>query len=505
MLSRVKDTIKKFRMLSKGDTIVVGVSGGIDSVALLHMLTGLAEECKLSLIVAHLNHCMRGRESDRDEGFVKEIAKRLGIKCICRKMNISALARKGESLQDVARQARYRFFEEAADRYNADRIATGHTMDDQAETMVMRFLRGAGLSGLSGIPPVRGKYIRPLIDTTREEIERYAAVHGLKFVKDSSNKSTKYLRNKIRLKLMPIFDDYNPNMKIDMARLARILSRDEDYLKNKTKDFYKNLVARRDANTITFSLKKLRNLHDAIKARIFFIAVEELLGASKGFYSCHIEDFLELLSNKLPNISINLPGGMVLYKEYDNVTIERGQGAKGARSQKSGLPLQAVSRGAKSQEKKANISFEQELKTTGKTNVVEGKGLKIAELKAEIINCDSESEIQAPLTLILSHKGRGKGEGVAYFDYDKLKLPIVVRNFKHGDCFIPLGMKGHKKLQDLFIEKKIARRKRSLIPIIISGSEIIWVAGIRQAEYGKVEAKTKKILRIEMQEQTRTG
>jgi len=257
-------------------------------------------------------------------------------------------------------------------------------------------------------------------------------------------------------------------------------------------------VARRDANTITFSLKKLRNLHDAIKARIFFIAVEELLGASKGFYSCHIEDFLELLSNKLPNISINLPGGMVLYKEYDNVTIERGQGAKGARSQKSGLPLQAVSRGAKSQEKKANISFEQELKTTGKTNVVEGKGLKIAELKAEIINCDSESEIQAPLTLILSHKGRGKGEGVAYFDYDKLVFPVMARSFRAGDRFTPFGMKGSKKVKDLFIEKKVPFYLRRSTPIIASGDDIIWVAGIRRGDKARVEEGTKKVLKIEI-------
>ncbi|MBI3398253.1 MAG: tRNA lysidine(34) synthetase TilS [Deltaproteobacteria bacterium] len=472
MLSKVKNTIKKFGMIRKGNTVVVGVSGGVDSVVLLHLLLQLAAEYKLSLIAAHLNHSLRGKESDRDAAFVRDLTKKLNIKFIGKKVDVKSLLKKGESLQDAARKARYAFFEETAKKYKARRIATGHNLDDQAETVIMRFLKGAGLRGLSGIPPVRDNYIRPLIDATRKEIERYATDNELQFVKDSSNKSIKYLRNKIRLKLMPILEGYNPRIRSDMARLANILARDEDYLKDQAKDSYKSLVIRQDANIISLSLKKLRNAHDAIKARVFFMTVEELVGSSRGFYSYHIEDFLKLLHNNAPNISVNLPHAVTIYKEYDIVTIARGQ-----RSAVSG------------RKRTEGLSFEQALKINGETSVIADSGIRIADFK---------TKIQNPLTLILSPEGRGKGEGEAYFDYDKLKLPLTIRNFRPGDRFMPLGMKGHKKLKALFIEKKIVRRKRGLIPIIVSGNEIVWVAGVRQAEYAKVGPKTKMVLKIEM-------
>ncbi|HLA50625.1 MAG TPA: tRNA lysidine(34) synthetase TilS, partial [Thermodesulfobacteriota bacterium] len=295
MLDKIKKTIKELSMLVSGDRIVVAVSGGIDSVVLLHALIELAAEYRLFIIVAHLNHCLRGRESDRDEVFVKRLAEKLCVKFVCKRMDVRLLLKRGDSLQDIAREARYSFFDMVAKRYKADRIATGHNMDDQAETVLMKFLKGAGLGGLCGIPKVNGKYIRPLIEITRKEIEGYAEGCRIKFVKDSSNKSAKYLRNRIRLKLIPILEEYNPSLKSDLARLSRILERDEVYLKNKAGDAYKSIVMRRDKDVVSLYLKKVRRLHDAIKVRVFFTAVEELLGSPKGFYSYHVEDFLRLL------------------------------------------------------------------------------------------------------------------------------------------------------------------------------------------------------------------
>src|SRR3990167_1819674 len=257
MLDKIKKTIKELSMLVSGDRIVVAVSGGIDSVVLLHALTGLAAEYRLFIIVAHLNHCLRGGESDRDEVFVKRFAEKLGVTCVCERMDIRLLFKKGDSLQDIAREARYSFFDRIAKRYKADRIATGHNMDDQAETVLMKFLKGAGLGGLCGIPKVKGKYIRPLIEITRKEIEEYAEGCRLKFVKDSSNKSAKYLRNRIRLKLMPILEEYNPSLKKDLARLSRILERDDVYLKDKAGGAYKSIVVRRDKDVVSLYLKKL--------------------------------------------------------------------------------------------------------------------------------------------------------------------------------------------------------------------------------------------------------
>lgn len=474
MLDKVRKTIINFKMLKKGDAVVVCVSGGIDSIVLLHALKGLAAEYEISIVAAHLNHCLRGRESDRDEIFVRELAEKLDVKFVCKRVDVGALVKKGYSLQDVARDARYEFFEEAAKKHKADKIATGHNLDDQAETMVMRFLTGAGLRGLCGIPQVRGKYIRPIIDISREDIEKYAEGERLKFVKDSSNQSAKYLRNRIRFRLMPILMGYNPAVKNDMGRLSRILARDEDYLEDKAQNAYKNVAIKKDRNAVSLSLNKLRRLHDAIKARVLFMAAEGLCGSAKGFYSCHAEDFLKLLSSRSPNAAITLPRGLAVCKEYDVVTIER--------SQKS-----SASGGVRSHKKNKGISFEQELKINGKTSVVADNGFKVAEFKSEVKNHDFAFRIP--------HSASPKA---AYFDYDNLQFPLIARNFRPGDRLAPLGMKGHKKLKDLFIEKKIPKRRRGLIPILVSGDEIIWVAGIRQGGHGKIEPETKKILKIEM-------
>lgn len=474
MLDKIRKTIEEFRMLGRGDRIVVAVSGGIDSVVLLHALTGLAAEYRLFIVVAHLNHCLRGRESDRDEVFVKRFAEKLGVKFVCERIDARLLLKKGDSLQDIAREARYLFFARIAKRYKADRIATGHNMDDQAETVLMKFMKGAGLGGLCGIPKVKGKYIRPLINITRKEIEEYAEGCRLKFVKDSSNKSAKYLRNRIRLKLIPILEEYNPSLKKDLARLSRILERDDLYLKDKAEGAYKTIVVRRDRYVVSMYLKKLNRLHGAIKARIFFMAVEELLGSSKGFYSYHVEDFLSLLRSDAPNLSINLPGRLMVYKEYDIISIEKRQKA-----------------GNRRLKKEQQIFFEKILRINGKTSVVADNGFKIVEFKSKIHN-------NKPA---LSEAGRishAANQNAAIFDYDKLKFPLTVRNFRPGDRFVPLGMDGHKKVKRLFQEKRISRRRRGLIPIVVSGDEIIWVAGIRQADYGKMDSNTKRVLKIEI-------
>jgi len=483
MLDKIKKTIKEFRMLDREDRIVVAVSGGIDSIVLLHALTELATEYKLFIIVAHLNHCLRGRESDRDEVFVKRLAENLGVKFVGKRIDVRMLLKKGDSLQDIAREARYSFFDRVAKRYKADRIATGHNMDDHAETVLMKFMKGTGLGGLCGIPKVNGKYIRPLINLTRIEIAEYVERCRLQFVKDRSNKSAKYLRNSIRLKLIPILEEYNPSLKKDLARLSRILERDDLYLKDKAEGAYKTIVVRRDRYVVSMYLKRLRRLHGSLKARIFIMAVEELLGSSKGFYSYHVEDFLNLLYSDAPNLSINLPGRLMVYKEYDTISIEES------------LPLQVKNRGQKAGnrrlKKEQPVFFEKMLRINGKTTVVADNGFKIAEFKITTLkNKAALSEVSR-----ISHT---VDRNVAIYDYDKLKFPLNVRNFRPGDRFAPLGMDGHKKVKRLFQEKKISRRRRGLVPIVVSGDEIIWVAGIRQADYGKIDLNTKRILKIDL-------
>ncbi|MBE9536051.1 MAG: tRNA lysidine(34) synthetase TilS, partial [Proteobacteria bacterium] len=188
-VEKIVHTIKKYGMLSEGDTIIAGVSGGLDSIVLLHILDGFVRDEGGQLIVAHLHHGLRGEEADRDETFVAERAKKLGLVYRCRKAELSSRVKETrENLQAAARDERYRFFESVREEFNGDKIALGHNADDQAETVLMRIVRGCGIKGLAGIPPVRSNIVRPLIETRRSEIAAFAASKGISYVEDSSNK-----------------------------------------------------------------------------------------------------------------------------------------------------------------------------------------------------------------------------------------------------------------------------------------------------------------------------
>lgn len=461
MLNRVKKTIDKFKMLEKGDKILAAVSGGIDSVALLNLLMKLKEEYKLDLAAAHLNHSMRGKESKRDFVFVKTLAKNMGIKFIGKTIDVPKIVKKKKgSTQDIARKVRYDFFEETAKKYGADKIATGHTLDDNAETVLMRVIKGAALKGLKGIPFVRDKIIRPLMEIERLDIEKYARENSIKYVEDSSNKKTKYFRNKVRLKLLPILQEYNPNIKKELARLAMSVKRDEDYLEQEADKAYKKALSDSDGKKIILNLNGIKRLPDALKTRIFLKAAERLKGDKLDIYSYHLEDILELIDSNAPQSFINLPKNIIVQKEYDRLIFAKDRQKAEGRRQKD--------------------VYERLLNIPGNTNIKEiGK-----KIKATIIKPSAFS--REPLA----------NDNTACFDYDRLDFPLIVRNFRAGDRFKPFGMNGSKKIKDLFIEKKMPLDLRKKTPIIVSGKEIIWVAGVRRGDAAKVDKNTRKILMI---------
>lgn len=470
MLEKAKKTIRRFNMLAKGDRVVVAVSGGVDSTVLLHILMNLRGKYHLDLIVAHLNHSMRGEASRRDARFVEALAKRLGLPFEGRTVDLpSILKAEKTSPQVAARRVRYTFFEETLKRHGANRIATGHTMDDQVETVLMRFLKGTGLRGLRGIPPVRGIYIRPLLEVTRTEVERYATEQGISYTVDSSNEDTRYIRNRIRRELIPLIEEvYNPGIKDDLARFAFLMARDEEYIEGEVDKVYSKNILRQDEDGITFNLKDIQKLPEALVARVFIKGVEEVSGSP--LYSYHIGDILDLISRGGASGSIDLPYGLTLYKEYDLITLTR-------------------------EVHIATPSFEKGLNVPGDTTIKEiGKTFKTTVLCNQTpgdLMIPPNSELQP---LIKS----GANSTVAYFDYNKLNTPLIVRNFIAGDRFRPLGMEGTKKVKELFIERKMPRSHRSKIPIILSGDDIIWVVGLREADWAKVRKDTKKVLRIEV-------
>ncbi len=455
MIDKVRETIRRYGMFEEGHRVLVAVSGGVDSTVLLHVLKELGE-LNLELIVCHLNHGLRGAESRRDFQFVKSLAEELGLSFRGRTLREGELKRvKGRSLQDLAREKRRAFLLDLHARLRAHRIALGHNLDDQAETVFMRFVRGSGLKGLSGMDPVCGPFVRPLIEVKRSEIEDFARKRNIAHVTDSTNLDTRYLRNRLRLKVLPLVrEQLNPSITETIARTAELLGRDEDYLCKRAQKVFNDVVKRRTQETVVLDRPGLLDVHEALGLRAFLMAVQLLKGSDRDIYSVHMESFLKILSSPRPNATLRLPGGTFLVRSYDEilVTTKRPGGTE---------------------------TFEVTLEVPGRT-VLQGAGISFT---TSVL--DSVPDLE------------GAGESVAYFDFDSIEKPLRVRTFRPGDRMRPLGMKGRKKLKDIFIEKRVPLYKRRTIPLLCSGDKIIWAVGVRQSEDCKVRSTTKRVLRVE--------
>ncbi|MBI2400109.1 MAG: tRNA lysidine(34) synthetase TilS, partial [Deltaproteobacteria bacterium] len=310
------------KMLSKGETVICAVSGGADSVVLLHILLELKEELGLRLIVAHMDHGLRAEESRRDHDFVRDLARRYGLEFTSRLLEKGELKGLGGSPQEAARIKRYAFFEETAAKYRAQKVALGHTSDDQAETVIMRLLKGSSLSGLSGIPPVRGIFVRPLIQTSRAAIEEYAREHGIAFVTDSTNLTVKYLRNRVRLELLPRLEkEYNPSIKETLARTAVLLSNDDDFIEKAAIKAFKAALIEQKDNAIVLDRAELKRIHRALSARVFLASVRSL-GVEGELGSLHVDAFFEIMDSERPNAFISLPDGARARREYGRMIVE---------------------------------------------------------------------------------------------------------------------------------------------------------------------------------------
>ncbi len=458
LIKEVKKTIEKYGMLIQGDKVLVAVSGGPDSVALLYLLSDLSSELALSLVVAHLNHGLRGEESLKEANFVKELSGKLDLPIELSSIDLPALKRSWRlNVQEAARRARYQFFEEAARKWDTQRIAIGHNADDQAETVLMRMLRGAGTKGLGGIPPVRGKYIRPLIEIPRDRILKFLEEKKVPFILDSSNLKTSYLRNKIRLKLLPELErEYNPEIRKNLLRIARILQEEEVTLESAVNEAWKTVCKSQLGDQVTFDLPSFINQPLSLQYRLLRRAIEVVSGTLWGIDFDHIESLIKLAGGKSPNKAINLPRGLLAERSYRELIIRKGT-------------LQKA------------MDFQYTLKVPGTTRLKEIS----QELQTRIITDRKEVSFS-------------KDENRAYFDYQRLELPLLVRNFREGDCFQPLGMEGMKKIKDYFIDKKLPRRMRNRIPLLVSNNKIIWVVGFRIDHRVRIGEGTVKVLEVEV-------
>lgn len=459
MLDTALDTIKKYNMLSLGDRIVVGVSGGPDSMALLYFLYCLQHNYSLYIHVAHLNHMLRGQESDEDTIYVKDFCSRLGIPCDIKYVDIDELSRKeGLSLEEAGRKARYEFFTDTAKQVNASKIALAHNMNDQAETILMRIMRGTGLEGLRGIKPVRdGLYIRPFICTMRDEIEKYCENNDIKPRIDSSNLMPIYARNKVRLELIPyIKENYNGSIEYVLSSMAELISEDNDFLVRYVDSIYSQ-IAFEDEGRVSLSLDEISRLHNSIKKRILRQAIRKIKGNLIGIENKHIDLILNIIEKGATGAAVELPSRVRAEISYNNVII-------------------AVNNEVESK------GFSCPLNVPGITYIQE-------------IDCVIESEI---LDRYLNYNDSNLF--VKYFDYDKIKGNLIVRSRKEGDYFTPLGLGGKKKVKELFIDSKVPKGERDKVPIVLCGDIIVWVVGYKMSDVYKIDSNTKKILKLQFRQ-----
>ncbi|MFH1825616.1 MAG: tRNA lysidine(34) synthetase TilS [Candidatus Firestonebacteria bacterium] len=451
MLKKVIETINKYSMLNNGDKVIVGVSGGPDSVALLLILNKIRKYYNLSLHIVHVNYHLRGLKSDGDERYVGNLARKLKIPITVEQINTKEVIGK-KSIQKFAREIRYKVFEKAANEIKANKIALGHNLDDNVETIIMRFIRGSGLTGLSGIPYVRPclkgrvRIIRPLMNCFRKEIDNYLKKLKVNPRLDSSNLKPVYLRNKIRLELIPLIEkEYNPKFKENLFRLSEILNYEDKFLSLEAFNLYKKLVKKTEYG-LKIKIKALTKFHPAIILRILREILKDIKGDLLGLEYKHIESIINIISNKVKRVE--LPGEIIVEKHINNLV------------------------------------FRKKVKRYVINSVLKiNKSIKINNL---VFFCR-----------IIYNMSKFKKLNNAYLDLDKISLPIIIRSRKPGDRFIPFGMKGAKKLQDFFVDEKISEYKRDGIPVFVdSKNRILWVAGLRIDNRFKVTSNTKRILHI---------
>ncbi len=447
--------ITQHQMIQPKETVLIGVSGGVDSLALLYALHTLRHELDCQFHIAHLDHSFR-KDSADDAVYVAAQADRLDIPISMDRIDVPQLMLDQKlSAEMAARRARYRFYQCASERIGATKIALGHHRGDQAETVLMHLLRGTGASGLTGILPVRdGKFIRPLLAFSRKEIEDFVAQLGLRPCRDPTNYQLDYLRNRVRLELIPILERaYNANVQNALNQTAELLQAESDYLETLAYDAFQACrIASCSSDTVVLDRCLFREYHLALRRRILRLAVAEVFGEVRDLYFNHFESMLILIEGEAPNSALDLPNGGAFRRAYNRLLLQKSIDS---------YP-----------------SFEYEVAVPGYTPLP----LLDAEMNATVVEQSMDSTATAKFP---------DGKFQAVFDLDRLQLPLKLRQRRDGDRFQPFGMRGTKKLKDLLIDAKIPQQERGRVPVLMSGDEIIWVVGYRTSEPFKVRAETK--------------
>ncbi|MEF3168665.1 MAG: tRNA lysidine(34) synthetase TilS [Deltaproteobacteria bacterium] len=454
--------VRNRAIIPRGARILVAVSGGADSVCLLHLLKEYQEELDLSIHVVHVEHGLRAEESERDARFVEEMAKGLSLPFHLARVDVRGLAHRAAlSVQEAARGLRYGFFEEVRRTTGADLLATAHTADDQAEELLMRLIRGSGLPGLSGIAAERdGWIIRPLLACTRDEIVSYLSKRGIPWVEDSSNAKSVYLRNRVRAELLPFIKKrFNPSFHMGVERITRILADEDDYLEDVTRRVFEDACVEKGGGYCVLELECIRKVHPAIRRRVCRRAIQEAGLMSGSIRSVHIETFDRIVTGEAPGAWMPLPRGGRVERRYGRILVlkEKGQG----------IPCAA------------------------REVLVPGPG--IWEDPAGY-GCVEVARVPCPVSFPVP--GDGMFPRTLWLaDRDDL-FPFVMRKRLPGDRFRPFGMATPVKLKDFFMARKVPRSIRDHIPILVKGGRVMCVCGVEISEEYRVTSGAKGAVSI---------
>ena len=466
MIQKVLDHIEEYHMLEKGDHVLVGVSGGADSVCLLLVLRELREKYRLKVSAVHVEHGIRGEDSLRDAAFVQELCGRLDVDCVVRHCDVPAFSReKGMSLEEGARVLRYGCFAEVQRQLSADKVAVAHNQNDCGETLLFQLIRGSGLRGMCGIDPVRGNIIRPLLCVSREEIEAFLRGRGQAFCTDATNLETVYSRNKIRHQVMPVLREMNDGAVEHLYRSTRYAAEAAELVDALAREARERCVEERQPEKMqpgkrcaeSVQIKEsLLNEQPLIRKTLVLDLLGEQAGGRKDISQVHVLKVLELFKKQVGR-KISLPYGLQAERTYDGVEIGC---LRERESIVSGMPLEP------------GIPLE-----------IPARGWRIT---ARILEKTGEFQ-EIP-----------KKRYTKWFDYDKIKGTLLLRNRSQGDFFVMDAQGRRQSLKKYLINEKVPARKREEILVLADGSHILWAIGGRISEAYKVTKDTKRILEVQV-------
>ncbi len=441
--------IRENELLKNGDSVLVGFSGGPDSTFLLVFLLTIQKIFNIKIYAAHLNHQLRGEESNADEEFVRNFCKENKIEFTIESKDIKKIASETKrSIEEVARSERYKFFAEAAQKFKATKIATGHTLNDNVETMIFNFIRGSGVSGLRGIPIKRDNIIRPLLGVTKEEILDFLKSENILYRVDRTNESDDFTRNFIRNKIIPLLQEINPNLFETLSTTSQLLYLLEKYIQVEETKFERLFVSKKTEKVLRIKLEENIDYNNYLMMDLIRKKIENQFGIQISF-------------QKTKEISN-------LFKQEKGTTLQVNEKIFANRESNSILIL------PEPEFEEINISVNYDTKLQKYYGSYFEFKISIAPVKEAKISDNPMIE---------------------FFDADKIKHKLILRNWKPGDKFIPLGMKYSKKVSDVLTDAKIPSIFKNQILVLCDGQEIIWVVGVRLSEKYKVTSETKKVIK----------